>query len=131
MQEVFKKYFLLFILAFALNLAWEFGHSPLYAHYRGGEITSLVLMRAALADAVMISVLVFLAEKITKSNTFFIAIGGFILAVAIELWALKTGRWAYDTQMPIIPVFGIGLTPAIQLAATGYLSQKITTLFNF
>ena len=49
-----KKIFLLFSVAFGLNLIWENLHSFLYAQYQRGPITEFVLLRATLADAVMI-----------------------------------------------------------------------------
>lgn len=119
-----KKLLLVFLIGFALNLVWEFAHSVLYVTYKEGEITNFILFRAAVMDGIFILTLTLLAIllKITKST--FIMISGFVLAVAIELWALKTGRWVYDISMPIIPFLRTGLTPTIQLALTGYIAQK-------
>jgi hypothetical protein len=47
---------------------------------------------------------------------------GIIVAVALELWGLGTGRWKYTALMPIIPFFRVGLTPAIQLGLTAYMT---------
>ena len=46
-----------FLLALMLNLAWEFLHSGLYVHYRGGAITLSLLARAALYDAAVITII--------------------------------------------------------------------------
>ena len=32
-----------------------------------------------------------------------------------ETVALRTGEWAYNAAMPIIPGLGVGLTPALQM----------------
>lgn len=120
-----KKLLFVFFIAFILNLAWEFAHSVLYASYQGGEITNFILFRAAVWDAVIISVLVFSAYASKTNKTAFVVIGGLLVSVAIELWALQTGRWAYDISMPLIPILQIGLTPTIQLALTGWLAQKL------
>lgn len=119
-----KKMTLVFILAFVLNWIWEIAHSALYLNYQGGLITSFILFRAALADAVIISVLFFIAGKLKSHRFLFIAAGGLTTAVIIELWALQIGRWEYDSLMPIIPIIKIGLTPAIQLAITGFVVGK-------
>lgn len=120
-----KKLLLVFLVAFGLNLAWEFAHSVLYESYQGGGITNFILFRAAVWDAGIIIVLVFSAYASKTNKTTFIVIGGLIVSVAIELWALQTGRWAYAISMPMIPFLNIGLTPTIQLALTGWLAQKL------
>ena len=49
-----------------------------------------------------------------------------IFAIVLEKWALMTGRWAYTSAMPIIPILNIGLTPAVQLGMLGYFSNKVS-----
>ena len=120
-----KKLFFVFLAAFALNMIWEFAHSVLYASYQSGEITNFILFRAAVWDATIILVLVISTYALKTNRTVFIVIGGLVVSVAIELWALQTGRWAYDISMPLIPFLNIGLTPTIQLALTGYIAQKL------
>ncbi len=120
-----KKITLVFISAFLLDWLWEIAHSVLYLSYQGGPITHLILFRAAAADAAMIAVLVLAAGKFVKNKSLFVAAAGLVLAVAIETWALKTGRWTYGPAMPVIPILRTGLTPTIQLALIGCLVQKL------
>lgn len=119
-----KKIFLIFIAALLFNSIWENLHSFLYENYRGGKITEFVLLRAALADAVMIAIITipFIFFPILKKRSWIIFVVGFILAVGIEWWALGAGRWSYNEYMPIIPLFSVGFTPAIQLSLLGYFS---------
>ena len=57
-----------FIIAFILNVAWEHLHSLLHVHYKGGDITNIILLRAAFFDAAVITlVAVFLTAHRTKS----------------------------------------------------------------
>lgn len=119
---------MVFLLVFVINWFWEILHSRLYLHYQGGPITLFILTRAALADAVIISALVFAAQKFSKNKSLFVIISGLILAGAIEIWALKTGRWAYNETMSVIPIVKTGLTPTIQLALAGYIAQKIFSI---
>lgn len=123
---MFKKLLLVFLIAFALNLVWEFAHSRLYVSYRGGEISNTILFYVSAMDGIYILAFVALAEffKIKKST--FIIIGGLLWAIALELWAQETGRWVYAAAMPIIPLLNIGLTPAVQLALTGYIASWYT-----
>lgn len=126
---MFKKLISVFVLAFFLNWAWEILHSALYLNYRGGPITGFILFKTALADAVIILILVFIAlfagQKLKLSGSLFVILGCFIISIAIEIWALQTGRWVYNSLMPIIPIIGTGLTPTIQLAVTGHIVQEM------
>src|SRR3989344_1469932 len=97
-----KKLLIIFVLVFILNFIWEHLHSALYVHYKGAEITDLILFRAAIFDA------------------------GFIFAVGVELYALQTSRWAYNSAMPIIPLLGFGLSPAVQLGVTSFIAKFVT-----
>ncbi len=122
---MFKKLILVFILAFFLNWVWEILHSALYLNYRGGAITGFVLFRASLADAAILLILIFAARKLKLNKAFFVVFGGLVISVAIEIWALQTGRWDYNSLMPIIPIIKTGLTPTVQLAVIGYIVQKM------
>lgn len=122
-----KRIFVIFAVAFFLNLVWENLHSFLYSNYKGVEITQLILLKATLGDAVMIVLItlpfVFLASF--RKNLWGIVLIGLIVAISIEWYALATDRWTYNAYMPIIPILAVGFTPTIQLALLGYLSFKI------
>ncbi len=122
-----KKVLIVFLAAFVLNLVWENLHSFLYDNYMGGKITELILLRATLADAVMVTIIAlpFLLISTFKKYNWLIIIIGMIVAVGIEWYALATGRWEYNFYMPVIPLISVGLTPAIQLGLLGYLSFKL------
>ncbi|OHA57145.1 MAG: hypothetical protein A2114_02840 [Candidatus Vogelbacteria bacterium GWA1_51_14] len=117
----------IFVIAFGLNALWENFHSGLYVHYRGGEITEFILLRAAVVDAVMIALIAapFIFWPALNRRSWLIIIAGLIVAVALERFALATGRWAYNDLMPIIPLLATGLTPTIQLGLLGFLSFKL------
>lgn len=114
-----KKLLIIFISALILNLIWEHAHSVLYVHYKGEETTSLILTRAALFDAFIITFFAYIFK-----NIWYVVVVAVLFAIGLEIWALETGRWAYTEGMPVI--FGIGLTPAIQLALLAYISVKLS-----
>ena len=122
-----RNYLKLLFYAFFFNFLWENLHAPLYLHYRGEEISELILARAAAIDALIIFFLIFIsrAQKISKNRTMFIFFFGLAVAIILEKWALATGRWAYGPSMPIIPILNIGLTPAIQLGLLGVVCFKL------
>ncbi|MDP4001725.1 MAG: hypothetical protein Q8P69_01620 [bacterium] len=121
-----RKVFLIFLLSFILNVVWENLHSFLYVGYMGDKITEFILLRASVADAVIITLLSvpFMSVSSLKAKSWLIIFIGVLVAIFIELYALNTGRWAYNEYMPIIPILGIGLTPTIQLGLLGYLSYR-------
>ncbi|HCB35176.1 MAG: hypothetical protein A2W52_04415 [Candidatus Taylorbacteria bacterium RIFCSPHIGHO2_02_49_25] len=122
----------IFVAAFLLNFAWEYAHSVLYLSYRGGEITSLILFRAALFDAAVITLFAapFFLQKQHCEKRWLFVVALSVFAVLLERWALGSSRWVYADAMPIIPVLNVGLTPAIQLGLLGYISQKISEHFE-
>ena len=119
-----KKIFFIFLLSFSFNLIWENLHFYLYAGYMGGTITEAILLRASVVDAIIITFLsfpfVFIA-KLRNKNWIIIFIG-IVVAILIELHALRTERWVYNEYMPIIPILSVGLTHTIQLGLLGYHS---------
>lgn len=119
-----KKLIFAFFIAFALNFVWENLHSFLYIHYKGGEITEFILLRASLVDALIIFFLI-LPFVFLKKHSWLIILGGVIIAIIIELFALYTNRWNYTDTMPIIPIVNIGLTPTVQLGLLGYLTYNL------
>jgi len=118
-----KKLSIIFTAAFLLNLVWENLHSYFYAHYQGGAITEFILLRATLFDAVFITLLAipFISVPYLRERKWYAILIGFIVAIFIELFALKTGRWAYGEFMPVVPLINTGLTPTVQLGILSYL----------
>lgn len=122
-----KRVLLISISAFFLNLIWENLHSILYASYKGGAITELILVRASVFDAFIISVisLPFLYLSFFRKRVWLIFVVATVVAVINEWYGLGTGRWMYNVYMPMLPLVNVGLTPALQLGTLGVLSFKI------
>ncbi|MDD5721020.1 MAG: hypothetical protein PHT16_01060 [Candidatus Pacebacteria bacterium] len=127
-----KKILSIFASAFILNVIWENLHSVFYANYMGGKITEIILLRASLADALIVAIITlpFIFYSPLKNKSWLIIFIGIIISIFIEYWGLGTGRWAYNSLMPIIPVLGTGLTPTVQLGLLGYVSFKIAEYLN-
>ena len=123
-----KKWLIIFIYGFLLNLVWENLHSALYLHYKNGPITGFILLRAALVDAFIILILIWLLRGLPFKffhRPWAIILLGVIVAIFVEQWALNTGRWTYTEIMPIIPIINTGLTPTLQLGLLGYITYKL------
>ena len=124
------------ILSLILNLIWEFSHYFLYIDLSGiSPVLHLIL--ASFTDMLIIfGILIVISIKnknfdwIRKASRFdyvFIIVLGLIVAILIELWALGIDRWAYKEIMPT--VFGIGLSPLVQLGLTGVISLGVVSYF--
>ncbi len=123
--KAYKNFiFIMIVLAFLLNYAWELIQIPLYKNpaYNFKHIAFCAL--ASLADVLMVLLLYFGLALIFK-NPFWIQplklyrvvvlvlIGG-AGAVLSEMWHLSLGSWAYDNSMPLIPVVNVGIAPVLQ-----------------
>ncbi|NTW14597.1 MAG: hypothetical protein HGA31_06280 [Candidatus Moranbacteria bacterium] len=121
--------------AFFLNLAWEMIQAFLFLpHFSGLTDFMAVHVVAAFTDVVITSVILFpeiflfgdLFDKKWKWRRIVAtAILGFVIAVMIERYALSTGMWAYGPYMPIIPFFGVGLSPILQMVGIPLISFHV------
>lgn len=127
-----KRIALIFTAAFILNLIWENLHSYLYESYMSGKITEFILARASLFDAILITIILlpFLYSPFFKKRIWLIILFGIMIAIINEWYGLGTGRWIYNSSMPILPIIKTGLTPTIQLGLLGYFLFKIQEHIN-
>ncbi len=130
MEELLFK---VFLLGFLLNVVWEMLHSQLYTTCLEQTWTKNVplLLKMSLKDGAWItlfygtSVLFFQNWNIFEhiwQLIFFIALGlafGFI----DESISIRLKRWEYAPAMP--KIFGVGLTPLLEIPVTGILALLI------
>ncbi len=133
MRKLKLVYLIIFILS--LNLIWEFSHYRLFIDLTSIPST-LHLFIASLTDLILISSIFLIisvfrkslnwTENPKKSDYFIIILLGMIIAIIIEIYSLSKGRWAYTELMPT--VFGIGISPLIQLFTTAIISLNLLRL---
>ena len=140
-----KKTFLivsLIIISFFLNLFWEILHSLLYdwnilPHENNVYFFIPIILFATLGDVFYI-LIIFLLWSVVKKNVSWIYLPkgidyialsffGIIFALFIEIKAKFLNLWQYNQYMP--QIFGIGITPLIQLAVTSSLSLLIVNYY--
>jgi hypothetical protein len=135
-MEKVRLFLNVFLVGFVLNAIWEFLHFGLYYDLSGiAKYPHLFL--ATVTDAVIIVVIFLIISLVSRGvgwvkkssvwNYLVIVLFGLGVAVFIEIRALWIGRWAYRAAMPT--VFGIGVSPLLQLAVTGILSLVIVRRF--
>lgn len=137
MEKRLKNILSISLIILAINLIWEFSHYFLYIDMSGISPTPHLII-ASLGDVFFIWVIFAVISlknqelnwiyKPSRQDYSLIILLGVILAIAIELNGLSSGRWAYVEMMPTI--FNIGLTPLIQLFTTAIIAIRLNGLFN-
>ena len=116
----------LFVIAFALNLAWEMVQMRAYAGISWISLpSSAICSAAAIGDSTYVLLLywagyILIADKawisrITTIRLLLILAVGFVVAVTLERIALLASLWQYASSMPRIPGLQVGLWPVLQL----------------
>ena len=124
---------LIFVVSFMLNYIWESVHEAfLYKAFKCIADKYIVMMLiASVPDALMILGIYLLVaalwkdilwlQKMKKNQVYTACLAGLVFAAAIEYWnVLANKNWSYTIYMPTI--FGIGISPLVQLSATGLLT---------
>jgi hypothetical protein len=131
----------LFVVSVGVNYVWEMAQMPLYQDMPFDTLRSwLLCFRASLGDGVIILAIWTIGFLVFRERYWFtpgqgpskaargarfallLAAGG-IIAVAIEVHALGSDRWAYSSLMPLVPYLEVGLSPFIQLLILPFLSM--------
>ncbi len=126
------------VVGFLLNLVWEyFQCGPFFRHVETRP-TIAAMTGATFGDLVMMVVIYIVVSWVKRSwywydnawnarLVFSVLVPSFLIAVMVELVALKSGRWEYTSRNPIIPGFGVSLLPVIQMllitSASFYFSK--------
>lgn len=115
------------VLGFVLHYVWEYIQcTPFFLHIVNTPTPGAMAFAAAGDIVIMWTVYLMMVLKY-RSFTWFqkdwsfvtsLSLVGFsvLLAIFVELWALKTERWAYTENNPILPFFGISILPVLQMA---------------
>ena len=132
-----SKLIVLAIFIFVLNIIWEFSHYRLYIDLTGIPST-INLIIASFTDLILISFIFLIIsifrrniawiENPNKADYFIIVVMGFLIAALIEIFSVSNNRWNYTELMPTI--FGIGVSPLIQLFSTAIISSWLAGFFT-
>ena len=129
----------LFVVAVLLNYPWEISQAVLYVGMVSIETITWHCFVAALGDGIILLIIHGVGWLMFGKPGWFVHpraaqivfLLGFGLAVALAVeWAAVywLHRWAYTSQMPLIPGLGIGVTPVLQMlvlpAATFLIANK-------
>ena len=97
----------------------------------------LICFRASLGDGIIVLtiwVIGFLilrktawAEYLNVRSILILLLSGSLIAIGIELLALKTDRWRYSDIMPLVPLVNVGLIPLLQLLFLPWISIRLAS----
>jgi len=139
---MYASYIAAFAIAFVLNVVWENAHMPLYKNFSGAS-SSLQRFIRSLSDSFKDSLIILTFYAIpglaimtsmqwpwhaSLYQHFLLMFLGAVLAITVELHAVKTGRWQYTDRMPLIPGLNVGLSPLLQMML---LPSTTAILTNF
>ena len=122
--------FKIFFAAFFINLLYELLHSVLYETCLKAPLKRYIylILKAAVFDGIAIVALFIISYSLVPGYYLAVFLPASILfAFEWEIYALGGGRWKYSKEMPVI--FGVGITPLLQLAFTGVISIYIVSHF--
>ena len=124
-----KRFFIAGLIALILNIIWEFSHHflyvdlsgiPKYSHLIIASFTDMLIILGIFAIVSLKNKNLNWIKNPSKFDYFMVIFLGLIIAIFIEMINLNLGRWEYTLAMPTL--FGIGISPLIQLALTGIIS---------
>ncbi|MEK7068068.1 MAG: hypothetical protein AAB956_03660 [Patescibacteria group bacterium] len=135
MRDKVKIIALFAFMAFVSNFIWESWHaSYLYASHTFNLSFWPLMAYAASVDTLLLLGIFFSGVLIWRnfwwfrrdalSGRLYVIFAGIIVAAIIEYKAVYIfHQWIYSPMMPTI--FGLGLSPLLQLALTGLLSKSV------
>lgn len=117
---------ILFVLAVAVNLAWELAQRTFYAGADDFRTALWHCFVAALGDGLLVTLIFAAAAAAQGSFNWFIkpTAGGYaamigtslVIGFTVEWWGLRIAeRWQYSERMPLIPLIDIGIVPLLQM----------------
>ncbi|NTW15665.1 MAG: hypothetical protein HGA38_04865 [Candidatus Moranbacteria bacterium] len=121
------------VLSFSLNLVWEMSQSFLYAPHFSGSLEFIrIHVVAASVDVAFLSFIVWIGCAVSGMRLgnglirmAATALVGFTVAVVIERVALAAGMWSYGIYMPLLPFFGVGLAPILQMTVIPAILSRV------
>jgi hypothetical protein len=119
-------YVFIFIAAVPLNFGWEMAQARLYQPMGTFWQATFRCFVASLGDAAMTLLIGITGAALFRSwqwfvrpkasHVLFAAAAGLIVALVVEWWALRTGRWQYNPRIPLVPGTAFGVVPLAQMA---------------
>jgi hypothetical protein len=116
----------IFFIAVALNYVWEIAQAPLYAGKTDWGNALWHCFIASLGDGILVWIIYAVGWAAFRRADWYrnpgmrvygLMLGiGLCIGLGVEWVAIHIlNRWAYTTDMPLIPGLGVGLVPVLQM----------------
>ncbi len=129
----------IFVVAVLFNYPWELAQAQLYVGMNNFRTTWWHCFRASLGDGLLVLMIFAVGWAVLRRDWFAhpdvrgyavmlvtgLAIGGGVEWIAVHLM----GRWAYTTQMPLVPGLGVGIVPLLQMLVLPPLIFRVATVW--
>jgi hypothetical protein len=113
-------------ISFALHFAWESIQCPLFFVHERIPPTWGRMIRATMGDIVLTGIAWLAVSLASRDALWFLGRWrwvhwaalisvGLALSILIEIYALRTERWSYAAEAPLLPGTEICLVPVVQL----------------
>jgi hypothetical protein len=124
--SVIRRFLAIYGVAVLVNYPWERVQAQLYVWPDGTSIPSWLCAAASLIDGLLVVLIAMIGWWLLKRPVWFEKPGvqgyGVMLASGLSIslvieWATVSQLhwWDYAIQMPLLPGFGIGLVPVLQM----------------
>ena len=134
---IFNFIIWLFVIGLALNLVWEFLHSRLYVTClrqtwrENAPLLTIMAVKDAFFIVLFYSISILFINYLCGYGIWvclvFFAILCLTFSFTDEKISLKKNRWEYAPSMPLI--FGVGITPLLEVVTTGLAALGIVSYF--
>lgn len=116
----------LLAISVPLNFIWEVAQMPLYVEDGKWLEFAVHCVVPSLGDGVIVLMIFGVGWTVWRRVDWFVRPGwlawvlmlmtGLIIAILVEWVAVYwIGRWSYTANMPVLPVFKVGLSPVLQM----------------
>jgi hypothetical protein len=139
-RTVTRLFVVIFLIAVAVNFAWEMAQSVLFTAMGGSLAATWRCFVASLGDGVIVLAIAGSGWLLFGQVDWFVRPGmkdylmmtalGITIAVLVERYALAAGRWAYTDRMPILPVLNVGVVPVLQMVVLPPIVFVITATWS-
>lgn len=122
-REILYTYF---FIALVLNLIWENLHATLYENFNP-IMAKVFFLYCSIVDA-LITLLIYFLVTLLRKNFYWIKsftvsknilatlLVSILTATVMEKTPVALGFWSYTSEMSVLPVLEIGLSPFLQIS---------------
>ena len=128
---------ILFVVAAAVNFLWEVAQMPFYAWQGSFFAAAAHCVLPSLGDGIIVLIIYGVGWFVLRRSDWsdrprvlgymLMLLSGFALAMLVEWGGVHVlNRWSYAANMPLLPGWGIGVIPILQMLILPPIIFKVT-----